>query len=57
MGSSIANYAARAGLRAFVFSAAYASEAQIDHMAAGNWRHVRVRRSLRRDGGGYPADL
>ena len=35
MGSSIANYAARAGLRAFVFSAAYASEAQIDHMAAG----------------------
>ena len=35
MGSSIANYAARAGLRAFVFSAAYASESQIDHMAAG----------------------
>ena len=35
MGSSIANYAARAGLRAFVFSAAYASEAQVDHMAAG----------------------
>ncbi len=35
MGSSIANYAARAGLRAFVFSAAYASESQVDHMAAG----------------------
>ena len=35
MGSSIANYAARAGLKAFVFSAAYASESQIDHMAAG----------------------
>ena len=35
MGSSIANYAARAGLQAFVFSAAYASEGQIDHMAAG----------------------
>ena len=35
MGSSIANYAARAGLKAFVFSAAYATEAQIDHMAAG----------------------
>ena len=35
MGSSIANYAARAGLRAHVFSAAYASENQIDHMAAG----------------------
>ncbi len=35
MGSSIANYAARAGLEAFVFSAAYASESQIDHMAAG----------------------
>ena len=28
MGSSIANYAARAGLRSFVFSAAYASESQ-----------------------------
>ena len=35
MGSSIANYAARAGLQAFVFTAAYASEGQIDHMAAG----------------------
>ena len=35
MGSSIANYAARAGLQAFVFSAAYASENQLDHMAAG----------------------
>ena len=35
MGSSISNYAARAGLQAFVFSAAYTSESQIDHMAAG----------------------
>ncbi len=35
MGSSIANYAARAGLQAFVFSAAYASTTQITHMAAG----------------------